>query len=58
MEWRLIDVAPDDGEEILVGFMGQFKWVSYVAPANGKDTGHHMSFAPPTHWTIIIPPKL
>lgn len=56
MEWKPIGTAPNDGEPILVGFMGQFKWTSYVAPAHGGHTGQHMPFAPPTHWTPIIPP--
>lgn len=57
MEWRIIETAPNNEEQILVGFMGQFKWFSYVANAYGKNTGHNMPFASPTHWTRIIPPK-
>jgi hypothetical protein len=57
-EWLLIETAPDDGEQILVGFMGQFKWISYVAPAYGKNTGRYMPFAPPSHWKPITPPNV
>lgn len=54
-EWRLIETAPDDGRQILVGFAGQFEWFSYVAPAHGKNTG---PFALPTHWAPITPPNI
>lgn len=56
MLWETIDTAPDHGKQILVGFQGQFEWYSYVADAQGKDTGQHMWFSRPTHWTLIIPP--
>ncbi len=57
MLWEPIAKAPTHGKQILVGFKGQFdEWVSYVAPAMGDLTGKYMQFAPPTHWTPIIPP--
>jgi hypothetical protein len=56
MDWKALDTAPTNRDQILVGFMGQFKWISYVAPANGLLTGSGMPFAPPTHWTPIDPP--
>lgn len=57
MLWKPIAEAPTDGEQILVGFQGQHKWFSYVAYAMGDLTGKYMQFAPPTHWTPIIPPE-
>ena len=57
MDWQPIATAPEHGKQILVGFMGQFDWYSYVAPAYGINTGIGMPFASPTHWTPIIPPK-
>lgn len=57
MRWELIASAPDHGKPILVGFKGQFHWVYYVAPAFGDRTGLHMQYAPPTHWTPIMPPS-
>lgn len=57
MEWRAMHSAPNHGKQILVGFMGQYEWFSYVANAHGLDTGKHMPFASPTHWTEIIPPE-
>lgn len=57
MTWNLIKTAPNHGKQILVGFQGQFEWYSYVAPAFGENTGNYMNFAPPTHWTEIIPPQ-
>lgn len=56
MNWKPIKDAPTHGKQILVGFQGQFNWFSYVAPAMGDLTGQYMPFAPPTHWTEIIPP--
>jgi hypothetical protein len=56
MKWHPIDTAPIDGRQILVGFHGQYDWYSYVAPAHGSETGRHLAFAPPTHWTDIKPP--
>jgi hypothetical protein len=61
MYWQLIEAAPDNDEQILVGSwvyvaMGQYRWYSYVAPARGKLTGQNFSFRPTTHWTPIIPP--
>lgn len=58
MVWKNIDTAPDHGKQILVGFMGQSEWYSYVAYALGTNTGKHMQFAPPTHWTEIIAPTI
>lgn len=55
MDWQSLETAPTDGRQILVGFKGQWGWYSYVADARGNDTGKH--FAPPTHWTPIIPPQ-
>ncbi len=55
MEWKSINTAPNHGCQILVGFMGQHEWYSYVAPAHGEDTGKYMPFAKPTHWTEIVP---
>lgn len=55
MHWAPIETAPTHGGQILVGFQGQFKWVSYVASANGRNT-RGATFAPPTHWTPIIIP--
>ena len=56
MEWKPIKTAPSHGKQILVGFRGQFEWHSYVAPAFGAETGKHLPYAPPTHWTPIIEP--
>lgn len=56
MLWKPIKDAPMHGKQILVGFQGKFEWFSYVAPAMGDLTGKYMPFAPPTHWTDIIPP--
>ena len=58
MRWEHIESAPTDCREILVGFWGGFRWVSYVALAEGNLTGQNMQFALPTHWTPIIPPEL
>lgn len=55
--WKPIAAAPTNGEQILVGFQGQFKWFSYVANAMGDLTGQHTQFAAPTHWTPIVPPS-
>lgn len=57
MNWQSIDTAPSHGKQILVGFMGQYEWFSYVAPALGVETGRHMAFALPEKWTEITPPK-
>lgn len=57
MNWKTINTVPNHGKQILVGFQGQFEWYSYVADALGGDTGKHMAFARPTHWTEIIPPE-
>jgi hypothetical protein len=54
-QWKPISTAPETGEQILVWFMGQFKWFSYVADAWGSKTGGGQRAAP-THWTPIIPP--
>lgn len=62
MKWKPIATVPiskrglGPGTQILVGFQGQFRWYSYVADANGAQTAEHMQFAPPTHWTEIVPP--
>jgi hypothetical protein len=61
MKWKPIATAPISPAgtrqlQILVGFQGQFGWFSYVAYASGDQTGRYMQFAPPTHWTEIIPP--
>lgn len=56
MIWKPIETAPDHGQQILVGFMGQFRWYSYVTGAHGTETGKHSQYAMPTHWTEIIPP--
>lgn len=56
MVWKAIESAPKTGEQILVGFEGQFEWYYYVAPAWGADTGKGMSYALPTHWTEIFTP--
>ena len=56
MKWQLIETAPNTGELILTGFMGQFKWMAFVDPAHGADTGRHQPHAKPTHWTPITPP--
>lgn len=63
MNWKPIATAPISqtgmlSMQILVGFQGQYAWFSYVAEARGDQTGKHMPFAPPTHWTEIIPPDL
>lgn len=58
MLWKPISEAPDHGKQILVGFMGQFEWYSYVAPAHGIDTGKHMPFGRPSHWTTVVPPEM
>lgn len=55
MDWKSIDTIPNDREQVLVGFMGQFKWFSYCVEANGNKTFYHN--AKPTHWCKIIPPK-
>lgn len=55
MNWKTIETAPTDNQQILVGFMGQSKWFSFVAYARGKDT-NAPGYAKPTHWTTIIPP--
>lgn len=57
MDWNDIKTAPDHGKQILVGFQGQFDWFSYVANAHGLNTGDHMGYAKPTHWTKIIAPN-
>lgn len=58
MDWKPIGGAPESGEQILVGFWGAHdEWFSYVANAFGAETGRYMPFAPPTHWTPIIPPQ-
>lgn len=57
MEWKPIDTAPTHGNQILVGFQGQYRWYSFVAIAHGKKT-HQTGFAKPTHWTEIFPPNL
>lgn len=67
MDWKPIETAPADGQQILVGFCGQFKWFSYVANAMGRldrkiyavcatdalDSDHPTSRSAPmtTHWT-------
>ena len=48
--WRLIETAPNDGEQILTGFRGQFNWRYFIDPARGADTGQHQPHARPTHW--------
>lgn len=53
MKWKPISEAATDKKQILVGFKSQFKWVFFVAPACGENTGHHMPHAKPTHWTEI-----
>lgn len=55
MEWKPIETAPKHGKQILVGFMGQFEWYSFVADAHGSNTQKH-GFVDPTHWTEILPP--
>ena len=56
MDWKPIETAPDTGEQILTGFMGQFLWMTFVDPANGAATGEHQLHAKPTHWAPIQPP--
>jgi len=53
--WRPIESAPTDQKQILVGFMGQASWYSFVAYALGAETAS-TGRAPPTHWCPIPPP--
>jgi hypothetical protein len=59
-EWQTIESAPigrTSHDKILVGFMGQFHWVPFVAFPNGPETqspGH----AKPTHWMPIPTPPV
>jgi hypothetical protein len=56
MNWQKIETAPTDYREILCGFQGQFRWLSFVAVARGADT-QQAGYARPTHWTHIEPPS-
>jgi hypothetical protein len=56
IDWQPISTAPDTGEQILTGFMGQYKWMSFVDPAFGPKTGEQQQHAKPTHWAPIDPP--
>jgi len=53
--WRPIESAPEDGQQILVGFMGQFEWLSFIANAFGNRT-FKPNFAKPTHWRPLPSP--
>lgn len=55
MNWQDIKTIPDDGKQVLVGFVGQFHWYSYVVHANGCKTSY-AGYAESTHWCEIIPP--
>lgn len=57
MIWELIETAPTDFSEILVCFKGQFKFVYFIAMANGKDT-QQTGYAKPEFWTKIIQPNI
>ena len=56
MIWESIETAPTTGEDILVAFKGQFKYVFFIATAIGSAT-HHPQYAKPEIWTKIIPPQ-
>ena len=54
--WRPIsEDTPTTGEQILVGFQGQFEWMSFVANAFGSRTSAP-GYAAPTHWQLITSP--
>ena len=53
--WQSIETAPIGAkphDQILVGFMGQFHWLSFVAFPNGSNTSAP-GYAKPTHWMPI-----
>jgi hypothetical protein len=57
--WKPIAEAPECALseypwQILCGFQGQFRWVSFVCLANGAAT-RTAGYAPPTHWCHIPP---
>lgn len=52
--WQPIETAPKDGREVLAGFQGQFKWVSFIAFAT-PDGVYRDCFADPTHWMPLPP---
>lgn len=58
--WRPISEAPigkNSNDQILVGFMGQFHWLSFVAFPNGASTSSP-GYARPTHFMPLpAPPK-
>jgi hypothetical protein len=59
-DWQPIETAPNGRtphDRILVGFMGQFAWVPFVAYPMGAAT-QAAGYAKPTHWAPIPePPK-
>lgn len=54
-EWQPIETAPKDGREVLLGFQGQFTWISFVGNAYGKETTKS-GYAAPTHWVPLPAP--
>ena len=50
-QWREItpENLPKVGTEVLAGFQGQFRWVSFVAEVT-KDGIRAPGYAEPTHW--------
>ncbi len=56
MSWQDITTIPDHGKQVLVGFVGQFSWYSYVVFAHGNKT-NYSGYAVPSHWCEIIPPE-
>ena len=57
-EWKPIATAPNGTtahDKILVGFMGQFAWMPFVAYPRGVDT-EYPGYAKPTHWMPIPEP--
>ena len=57
LAWLPIETAPTGQtphDKILVGFMGQFAWMPFVAFPMGRET-QAPGYAKPTHWMPLPP---
>ncbi len=48
-DWRPIETAPKEGQDVLACFKGQFEWVMFIAICGRFGPKAH-GYADPTHW--------